>query len=106
MNIEIWNTLAQANDYDSIEELLKDRYGKKEESMETIALDLNVNRRTIARLLIQFDICSRDKRVEVVLTEHELNNLTLGQIARRYNISKSTAWRLRKKATEPETPDA
>jgi predicted transcriptional regulator len=97
MNLEIWNVLARANDYDSIEKLLKDRYVKREQSMETIALDLNVHRKTIARLLVQLELGPREKHVEVVLTDHEVNNLTLGQIARRYNISKSTAWRLRKK---------
>jgi len=101
MNIELWNTLAKANSFDSIEELLTERHIKKKESLETIALDLNVHRRTIGRLLAQLGITNLDKNTTIILSEYEATNLTLGQIARRYNVSKSTAWRLRKKLIDP-----
>jgi len=96
VNMEIWDDLAKINRYDSIKHLLTERYLTNGHSVENIALDLNVHRKTVMRLIIKLDL-KRPEKETVVLTEHEATNLTLGQIARRYGISKSTAWRIRRK---------
>ena len=95
----IWNNVAKGLGYSSMKQLLEDRYVTKSQSKEVIALDLECDRTTIARLLLDLDV-KRVAREPVELTKHEAVNLTVGQIARKYNITKSTSWRLRKKLLE------
>lgn len=105
MKDEHWDLIASVAGFESIEDLLKDRYTRQEWSIERIANELGVHRATVKRLMDQFGIPLRD-RASLVITREEAINLSTGEIARRYSVTMSTAWRAKKKAKEDSDADA
>lgn len=99
MKTSILDLAAKALGFSTIKELLTDRYVTQKLSKEAIALELECDRHTISKLLESLAI-TRGKDAPTELTLHEAQNLTIGQIARKYDWSKSTSWRRRKKLLE------
>lgn len=97
MKDEHWEMIALTKGFDSIADLLKSWYLELKKSQEEIADELGVHRSTIASLMARLGIDIRP-RSTLVISRDEAVNLTTEQIARRYNVPRSTAWRAKRKA--------
>jgi transposase len=101
MKTELWDVVAKAYHYDSIKALLVEWYEVQGRSQEAIANELNTSRSTVTRLLQEHEIEVRVKAT-LEITREEAINLSVAQIARRHLVTKSTAWRAKRKALGEE----
>lgn len=99
MKTELWDIVAKAYGQDSIKALLEDLYCKRGLSQEYIANELNTTRTTVVRLFRHYGIEAR-VRETLEISLDEAVNLSVAQIARKYMVSKSSAWRAKQKAKE------
>lgn len=97
MKDEHWDLIALKEGFDCMEDLLRHWYTYLTKSKEAIADDLGVHRSTVARLLHNYGIATR-LRDQLLITREEAVNLTVEQIARKHSVTRSTAWRAKKKA--------
>lgn len=97
MKTELWDIVAKAYGKDSIKALLLEMYCEKHCSQEYIANELNTTRTTITRLFRHYGIEARVREV-LEISREEAINLSVAQLARKYSVSKSSAWRAKLKA--------
>ena len=94
-----WDLVARGSGYTSFKELLVDWYERKELSIEAIANELEVHRTTVIRRMAEYGIKPRPV-VAFSVSHNEAINLTVEQIAQKYKVTHSTAWRAKKRAKE------
>lgn len=94
-----WDLVARASGYMSFKDLLEDLYNNKRLSIEAIANELTIHRTTVLRRMHEYNI--KPRPVEAFsISLHEATNLTVEQIAHKYKVTHSTAWRAKKRAKE------
>lgn len=94
-----WDLVAKGSGYTCLRDLLDDWYTHKKLSIEAISNELNVHRTTITRRLQEYGIEVRSAE-PFTITKHEALNFTVEQIAQKYKVTHSTAWRAKKRAKE------
>ena len=100
MRDEVWNDIARAKGFDSVEALLREWYVKQKLSMLHIALDLNCNPGTIKAFLGRFDIPIRPRRIVPDIPKKQLKTLAVQVLVRKYSIGRSTIFKLKKEAKD------
>lgn len=96
MKTEHWDLVARVHGHSSIKSLLEELYTRRRLSKEDIANQLGIHRTTVQRLMRTLGIATR-KQVGLVISRQEALNLKLQEIAKRYGVTKATAWRAKQR---------
>jgi predicted DNA-binding protein (UPF0251 family) len=96
LNDNHWNQYAKTFGFSDMRKMLQKIYIDDKMSLETCAEELDISIYTTKRLIQRFIIDSVVPKKKLAISEVELKRNTLGQIASKYGVSRSTIWRLRK----------
>ena len=99
MKQEHWDQIAKSNGFDSMKDLLEAWYNVGHCSINSIARQLQVTDITVTKLLKMNGIEVRKMSAFKVARDIALN-LSVEQIARKFKVPKSTAWRAKRKAID------
>ena len=108
MNNLIYDRIAQAQGYKDTKDMLLDLYSTKGMSQGSIANLIGCSLPTVKSLREQYDIPAKPKtpKLSSTIPETELRKKSCIELAKKYKLSKSYVWRLKRllKATGPTPP--
>lgn len=93
------NRIAQSLGHEGMKEALHHIYEVQKNTLEECSEKLDLSVHTLRSLMKQYGICTRqDQLKKLTISSVELRKNTVGQIASKYGISRSSAWRLKQSA--------
>ena len=102
MRDSLYDKIAQAQGYKNTKEMLQDLYTTKGVSQTMIANLIGCSIPTVKTLRQQYGINNKSKILtpSLIIPKKILSSCTCAQLATKYGISKSHAWRLKKEVGE------
>lgn len=102
---EHWNQIALKHDQPNMKLLLKKLYSEEKLSLEKCSEVLDLSMYTTRHLLRHFGLTTQQEvSKKLNLSYSELRKGTLGQLAMRHGVSKSTIWRMQQAVKKRTTP--
>jgi len=98
MNID-WQLKAEENGFSDPKAMFENLYYKVGHTIESLAEKLNVSVITIRLQLTKHDI-PRHHQPKYKVKARDLKNLTYKEIEAKYKMSRSTAWRIKRRAAD------
>jgi transcriptional regulator with XRE-family HTH domain len=98
MRDEIWDKIANDNGFHNIKDLVDMWYAKRNMTQTEMAKKLGCSPATIGSLLFRFDIPVRTSTRKVGPTSfsrRELRDMSVRELAKKYKISKTQAWKIK-----------
>lgn len=104
LNDNHWNQYAKTFSYRDMEHMLQEIYVKPKSTIEKCSEILDLSIYSTRRLIRRFIIDTTPKE-KLSIPEKELKKNTLGQLAKKYSVSKSKIWRIKQALKKRAAPD-
>ena len=96
MNNAVYDRISRSLEYRDTRDLINELYGLRGASQRTIATLIGCSIPTVKALIKQFKVMKSITAKTIPIPDDALVRCSCGELAARYKISKSHAWRLKK----------